>query len=77
MKNSAELILKISDKKAKNIISALEKENVSNKRFSSKIFIKNGKLIIRINADDIVALRSTVNSYLRYLQAIENIENEL
>lgn len=75
MKNSAELILEVSPSEAKNIISALEKENASNKRFTSRIFAKDNKLIIRIEADDVVALRSTLNSYLRYLQTIESVEN--
>ncbi|MEW6529083.1 MAG: KEOPS complex subunit Pcc1 [Candidatus Micrarchaeota archaeon] len=75
MKNSAELIIHVSVREAKNIISALKKENASNKRFSSKIFIRKSKLIIRVEANDIVSLRFTVNSYLRYLQAIENIKN--
>lgn len=74
MKNSVQISLEIPEITAKNIIASLEKENTSNKRFSSKIFLKNNTLIISIEAEDIVALRATVNSYLRYLSAIEEIE---
>ncbi len=75
MRNSAEITVEVPLEEAEGIISALEKENSSQKRFSSKISMKGGKLTIRIEADDIVALRATVNSYLRYLQTMESVEN--
>lgn len=76
MKNSAEMVLEVPKEEAKNIIAALEKESASSSRFSSRISAKDGKLVIRIEAEDIVALRATVNSYLRYLQTIESVQNE-
>ncbi|MFA5077117.1 MAG: KEOPS complex subunit Pcc1 [Candidatus Micrarchaeia archaeon] len=76
MKNSAELTIEVPEKEAKSIIAALKKENASNKRFSSTIYMRAGKLMIRVEAEDMVALRSTLNSYLRYLQAIEEFEQK-
>ncbi|MDD5337602.1 MAG: KEOPS complex subunit Pcc1 [Candidatus ainarchaeum sp.] len=71
MKNSAELIIDVPEKEAESIIAALKKEDASNKRFSSTISMRAGKLVIKVEAEDMVALRSTLNSYLRYLQTIE------
>ncbi len=76
MKNRVEMALEVSPSEARNIISALEKEGASNARFSSEISAKGDKLVIKIEAEDIVALRATVNSYLRYLQTIESTGNE-
>lgn len=75
MRNSAEMILEVPAKEAENIIAALEKESASDRRFSSRIFIKDKKLVIKIEAEDIVALRAAVNSYLRYLQTMESMED--
>lgn len=75
MKNRIEMILEVPATQAQAIIAALKKEDASNKRFSSTISMKGGKLSIEVEAEDIVALRSTLNSYLRYLQTIESVEN--
>lgn len=75
MRNSAEMILEVPAEEAENIIAALEKESSSDRRFSSRIFIKDKKLVIKIEAEDIVALRAAVNSYLRYLQTMESMED--
>ncbi len=75
MKNRAEMVLEVPAKEAENIIAALEKEGTQNRRFSSRISIREKKLVIKIEAEDIVALRAAVNSYLRYLQTMESMEN--
>ncbi|MDD5023224.1 MAG: KEOPS complex subunit Pcc1 [Candidatus ainarchaeum sp.] len=45
----------------------------TNKRFSSEITYNKDKLVITVNAEDMVSLRATANSYLRYLQVMEKI----
>lgn len=70
MKGKVEIIAEVPQKEAKNILSALKKEEVSNARVSSAMGIKSGKLVITVEAEDIVALRAAANSYLRYLQMI-------
>lgn len=75
MKNRAEMVLEVPAKEAGNIIAALEKEGASDRRFSSRISIRDKKLVIKIEAEDIVALRAAVNSYLRYLQTMESMED--
>ena len=75
MKNEAELVVHVPPAQAQSIISALEKENAANSRFKSSISMRQGKLVIKVEAEDMVALRSTLNSYLRYLQAMEGLEN--
>lgn len=74
MKNRVEMVLDVPTNEAKNIIAALEKENAHETRFSSNIFLKAGKLVVKIESNDIIALRATLNSYLRYLQTIETID---
>ncbi len=78
MKNSAEIILEVPQAEAGNIIAALKKESAANGRFEARIAMRGKKLGIIIEAEDIVALRSVLNSYLRYLQTIEGLkENDL
>lgn len=69
------MILEVPEKEAKSIIAALEKENAENKRFASRIFMRGKNLVIMVEAEDIVALRATVNSYMRYLQTIEGLQD--
>ena len=48
----------------------LERETAFKKRGSSEVRIKNRSLTIFIKADDIVAMRATLNTYLRTLQVV-------
>jgi len=74
MKGNAEFkIVFKSEDDAENALISLTKEMNSNKRFSSEIKVVKNFLIIVINAEDIVALRATSNSFLRYLQIIEKL----
>lgn len=75
MKNKVEMILEVPKCESESIIAALKKETASGNRFKSRIFMRGQKLIIEIGAEDLVALRAAVNSYLRYLQAIESVGN--
>ncbi|MBM3229797.1 hypothetical protein FJZ26_05170 [Candidatus Parvarchaeota archaeon] len=63
-------------KAAKDACRALAQETEFKKRSLSSISPKGSKLVIRIKADDVVALRATINSYLRLLSVIESIEAE-
>ncbi len=74
MKGSVSInILFPDEKSAKDAHIALEKEMNSNKRFTSKITINNTELIVLIEGEDMVALRATSNSFLRYLKVIEDL----
>lgn len=74
MKGSLEIKVLFPDEKAaKDAKTALEKETNTNKRFSSEIKIEKKQLIITVDAEDMVALRATSNSFLRYLQVIEKL----
>ncbi|MBU0586109.1 hypothetical protein KJ780_01210 [Candidatus Micrarchaeota archaeon] len=77
MKGKVQIVADVQEKEAENIISALKKEEVANARVSSKMEIKEGKLLISISAEDMVALRATANSYLRYLQMIGDFEDKI
>ncbi len=62
------------EKEAKNAISAIEQETEFRKRGRAEISREESTIMINVEADDIVALRATVNSYLRLLQIIKNVE---
>lgn len=48
-------------------------ESPAKKRNDSTILVDGKNIIIKISADDVVALRASVNGYLRQLQAIESL----
>lgn len=74
IKGSFEIKVSFPTKKAaEDAKKALKKEINRNKRFSSKITLKNKLLIITVEGEDMVALRATANSFLRYLQVIEQL----
>ena len=70
-----------SVREADAVLSALKQEEEFKKRSVSKVNVEGNALSVEIIADDMVALRATANSYLRYLQAINSIsggnENEI
>ena len=73
MKATLEIECK-SEQEAKNVLFALSQETEFKKRAKSRV-IAEGKLIeIMISADDSVALRATLNSYLRLIQVIQGIK---
>ena len=75
MRSEAEInIFFDSEDETKSTMIALKQEEEFKKRSTSKIIRNGNKLTIRIDASDIVALRATLNSYLRDVQVIENIE---
>ncbi len=75
MQGTSILKAKFSSKEAaENAKIALNKETNTNKRFSSKIYIENNVLVVEIEGEDMVALRATTNSFLRYLQVIEQLD---
>jgi tRNA threonylcarbamoyladenosine modification (KEOPS) complex Pcc1 subunit len=54
-----------------------EIESTSLVRSKVNMDIKDNYLILKIEATDIVALRATINTYLRWLLAIDEIYNLL
>jgi len=73
MKSETEINVLFKDSKsAKSAVDALKQEGIG-KRVKSSLSLKGNKVKIKINAKDTVALRATVNTYLRSLQVIEKI----
>ena len=56
---------------------ALIPESGSTKRFNSSIQMEGQKVIIKINARDPTALRAALNSYLRLLALIHDVEERI
>ena len=50
-----------------------ESESPSSDRSKTEVGIFDGKLIIRTYASDTTALRASLNSYLRWVEGIQNI----
>ncbi len=61
-------------KSAKDAFLALKGEAEKGGRFSSRVSLDGNELAVEAGGADVVALRATLNAYLRYLQAIEGIE---
>ncbi|VVC02953.1 Transcription factor Pcc1 [Candidatus Burarchaeum australiense] len=59
-----------SEKEAQQAGLILERETAFKKRGSAEVRIKNRSLTIVVQADDIVAMRATLNTYLRHLQVV-------
>ncbi|MBI5046860.1 hypothetical protein HZC07_03970 [Candidatus Micrarchaeota archaeon] len=57
-------------------IKSISHEGRPSERSHTTITKKNSMLIINIEAKDMVALRATINGYLRILQVIEGIEDK-
>ncbi len=57
------------------IVSRIFVEEVEEKRSRAKIYLTPESLVVEIEADDLVALRASLNSHLRLLRAcIETLE---
>jgi tRNA threonylcarbamoyladenosine modification (KEOPS) complex Pcc1 subunit len=55
---------------------AVAHEGGLSERSSAKIEISGKKLILSVEAKDVVALRATVNAYMRAFQVFEGIEEK-
>jgi len=76
MKAECKIEVEFKDqKKLDAALKALSHEGSIGNRSKSEYSRVNNNLKIIIRAEDIVALRATVNAYLRALQTIESIEN--
>lgn len=75
MKYKAEIRIESED--SENILSALEKEAQSLARFKTLVFKEDNDIVISIEAKDAVALRSAINTFLRYLQVIEGFNKNI
>ena len=72
-KNSLKISAK-NRKEAQNVYKLLKPEMQKSDRFSSKIERLKNIVVINITAEDAVALRSVMNSYLRILSMKENVD---
>ncbi len=55
---------------------AVSHEGGLTERSSAKIEIGEKKLVLTVEAQDVVALRATVNAYMRAFQVFEGIEEK-
>jgi tRNA threonylcarbamoyladenosine modification (KEOPS) complex Pcc1 subunit len=62
------------EKRAEDALRALKGEGEKEGRFSSRATRVGKEVLVEAECADIVALRATLNAYLRYLQVIEGIK---
>ena len=75
MMGEAELKMGFPDaKSAENATKALKGEEELGKRVEAKVSRSGKTLSIKVKGRDVVALRATLNAFLRYLQVMEGIE---
>ncbi len=57
------------------IVSKIFVDEADEKRSRAKIYLTSESLVVEIEADDLVALRASLNSHLRLLRAcVESLE---
>ncbi|MDO8554044.1 MAG: KEOPS complex subunit Pcc1 [Candidatus Micrarchaeota archaeon] len=61
------------EKTAIAIVAALKHEEDFKKRSISSLKIDKNKIIINVGGDDVVAVRASLNAYLRDLQVFEGV----
>ncbi len=77
MRCEASIRITLTDRNAVATAKALEGlEGELKKRTKSNILIEKNAVIIKVSAGDVVALRASINGYLRQLQAIEAVEEK-
>ena len=71
----ATIIIDLDEKLIKVIETALmpETDTPSSDRSETSVIVKDNQLIIQIFASDTTALRASLNSYLRWVDGIQNI----
>ena len=62
------------ERSAEGALRALKGEEEISKRVGSRVFRERNELVVEVEGADMVALRATLNAYLRYLQTIEGID---
>jgi tRNA threonylcarbamoyladenosine modification (KEOPS) complex Pcc1 subunit len=70
----------IMDKKLlKSVRLALEPETKtpSSDRSTTKIEVSSKRLVLKTEANDVSALRASLNSYLRWMEGIQDIVNNI
>lgn len=77
MKCSCEMTVDFaSQKDAEAAVVSLKQEEEFKKRSESKVNVRGSSVHVSVVADDVVALRATMNSYLRALQAMSAVDEE-
>ena len=59
------------------VYRSLLPESGKSKRFESSVRLENDKVVIEIKAKDPTALRAAINSYLRLLSLLDDLEERL
>ena len=65
------ITMELPTQQGKALMDALEEQQAE--RFSSKIAENEGTLVISVSAKDATAARAVLNTYLRILQAVEDV----
>ncbi len=72
MDTSAEI--KIEAENPKQVIKSLKPDMVKAPRFEVKLVPSENHVILKINADDLTAMRAAVNSYIRLINTLKEVD---
>jgi KEOPS complex subunit Pcc1 len=67
----AEFIFEMDEELARIICKSLKTEDGDKSR--AKIYLERGKLVLTLEADDLTALRATVNAWLRLVNVCKEV----
>lgn len=75
----ATITIDLDDKMLKVIETALvpETDTPSSDRSETSVLLKDNQLVIQTRASDTTALRASLNSYLRWVDGIQNILTDI
>ncbi len=67
-------IIEIRSDISKNIINSITPDEFENKRAKTEFELKNKKIIMKIEAKDVVAFRAMLNTQLKLVNTLEKIK---
>ncbi len=76
-KNAAQEILgeiRIKLENPSKVLEALKPDIEETNRFKAEIIAEKNKLVLKINASDLSAMRAALNSYLRLINTIKEVD---
>lgn len=66
---------KVSLKNPKAAYEAIKPDAKNTERFKVDLSINKNELLVKIDADDITAARAAINSYLRLINTLKEVED--
>ncbi len=69
--------IEVEAKHPEAVYDALLPESGEGRRFSSRVFLEGERVVVEVDAADATALRAALNSYLRLIVLLSDLEEGL